>query len=174
MLIKFTYIDAITGIAMSDHQCENGPILPVGAVIGFTNESQWPCDYPIFYGNGEMTAGVFEVITQATYDEEYLLELNRRQEIIDNIIQDKISQLWSAANTYTTNYISGVAIGLLPVGLILQKPKALAVIAWSNSIWAVYYQRKATTTPTSELDLDFTFAGPMPHSVPELQAEVGL
>lgn len=88
--------------------------------------------------------------------------------------EDKIDQLWRAADSYVSSYISGVAIGLLTIGLIQQLPKALAVTAWSSGIWAEYYQRKALVTYNSEDNLDFSSFGGMPHSVPELQAELGM
>ena len=90
------------------------------------------------------------------------------------LIRDKIEQLWAAADKYTSSYISGVAIGILTIGVITQKPKALAVTAWSSQVWGTYYARKAAVTVDSMLDLDFSGAGPMPFSVPELQAELGL
>ena len=89
-------------------------------------------------------------------------------------VLEKIEALWQAADKYTSGYISGVAIGILTIGVMQQKPKALAVSAWSSSVWAEYYSRKALITPTSVDNHDFSGAGPMPHSVPELQAEVGL
>jgi len=87
-------------------------------------------------------------------------------------IANKIEQLWSAADKYVNGYISGVAIGILTIGVIQAKPKCLAVTGWSQAIWTEYYARKAGITLTSELDLDFTSFGPIPHSVPELQEEV--
>jgi hypothetical protein len=87
-------------------------------------------------------------------------------------IAGKIEQLWSAADKYVNGYISGVAIGILTIGVIQSKPKCLAVTGWSQSIWTEYYVRKAGITLTSELDLDFTSFGAIPHSVPELQEEV--
>ena len=89
-------------------------------------------------------------------------------------LQDKIEALWQAADLYTSGYISGVAIGILTIGVLQQLPKAVAVTAWSSAIWAEYYARKALVTATSEDNHDFTAFGPIPHSVPELQAEVGL
>lgn len=96
------------------------------------------------------------------------------QEAIDAIIAEKIEALWQAADRYTSSYISGVAIGILTIGVMQQKPKALAVSAWSSAVWAEYYVRKALVTATSTDDHDFSGFGPIPHSVPELQAEVGL
>jgi len=67
-----------------------------------------------------------------------------------------------------------VAIGILTIGVMQQLPKAMAVSAWSASVWAEYYTRKALVTHDSVDNLDFSSFGPIPYSVPELQAEVGL
>ena len=86
----------------------------------------------------------------------------------------KIDRLWAAADAYTSSYISGVAIGLLTIGVMQSKPKALAVSAWSSAVWDDYYARKALVTASSVETLDFSSHGPMPHSVPELRAELGV
>ena len=90
------------------------------------------------------------------------------------LVAEKIEALWQAADRYTSSYISGVAIGILTIGVMQQKPKALAVSTWSSAVWAEYYARKALVTATSVDNHDFSSFGPIPHSVPELQAEVGL
>lgn len=90
------------------------------------------------------------------------------------VIADKTEVLWQAADRYTTGYISGVAIGILTLGVLSGGPKALAVSAWSASIWTEYYRRKAALTADSADDHDFSAFGPMPYSVPEMQAEVGV
>lgn len=86
----------------------------------------------------------------------------------------KTDALWRAADAYTSGYISGVAIGLLTLGVLQAKPKALAVTAWSSSVWDEYYARKALITATSTDNLDFSMFGPMPYSVPELREELGM
>ena len=86
----------------------------------------------------------------------------------------KIESLWAAADAYTSSYISGVAVGLLTIGVLQSLPKALAVSAWSSAVWDDYYARKALVTVSSVDDLDFSSHGPMPYSVPELRAELGL
>lgn len=93
---------------------------------------------------------------------------------LDAITAAKIEALWQAADRYTSSYISGVAIGILTIGVVQQLPKALAVSAWSAAVWAEYYSRKALVTHDSVDNLDFSSFGPIPYSVPELQAEVGL
>ncbi len=84
-------------------------------------------------------------------------------------VTQKIDALWNAADKYVAGYISGIAIGLLTLGVVQGKPKALAVTAWSSAVWDAYYTRKATVTATSADDLDFSTFGPMPHTVPELR-----
>lgn len=86
----------------------------------------------------------------------------------------KIDRLWAAADAYTSGYISGVAIGLLTIGVLQSLPKALAVSAWSSAVWDDYYARKVLVTAASVENLDFSGHGPMPHSVPELRAELGM
>lgn len=92
----------------------------------------------------------------------------------DQMLQQKFDELWQDADLYQTRFISGVAIGLLTIGVLQGKPKALAIQAWSASMWDEYYRRKALLTYDGAVDGDFTACGPMPHSVPELRAELGL
>lgn len=89
-------------------------------------------------------------------------------------INAKVEALWIAADRYTSGYISGVAIGILTIGVLQQKPKAVTVSAWSSSVWTEYYARKALVTIDSVDNLDYSTFGAMPYSVPELQAEIGL
>lgn len=95
-------------------------------------------------------------------------------EKIAKVVEQKIEYLWKAADSYVSGYISGVAIGILTLGVINQKPKAIAVSSWSSQIWAEYYIRKALVTGDSVDNHDFSMFGPMPYSVPELQEEVGM
>lgn len=109
------------------------------------------------------------------FSDEEILQYDSLKEIENaKIVANKVEELWQAADTYTTKFISGVAIGILTIGVISQKPKALAVSAWSSSIWTEYYIRKAAITTMSPSDLDFSSFGPIPHSIPELQAELNL
>ena len=95
-------------------------------------------------------------------------------ERVAQIIPNKIQALWQAADTYERNYISGVAIGLLTMGVMQAAPKATAVAAWSAALWTEYYTRKAGITESSSLNLDFSSFGPIPFSVPELRTELGM
>jgi hypothetical protein len=90
------------------------------------------------------------------------------------ILDHKIEALWSAAHDYEYEQISGSAIGLLVLGVMQGKPKCSAVQAWIKAIWTEYYTRKAAVRIDTEPDLDFTPCGQIPHTVPELMAEVGV
>ena len=75
MLIKFTYVDAQTLRPMSEEPAAAGPILPnvPGITIDFSNESEYPCLFPIFYGhcNDDADAiipGILDVLTQESFD----------------------------------------------------------------------------------------------------------
>lgn len=92
---------------------------------------------------------------------------------IEQMKQANISALWSAAHNYEYSQISGTATGLLVLGVLKGMPKCIAVQAWVTSIWNLYYARKPLVTHEQDVDLlDFSSCGQMPHSVPELMAEV--
>lgn len=87
--------------------------------------------------------------------------------------QSNLQALWQACDAYQTQFISSVAIGLLTIGVIQSKPKSMAVLAWTQALWAEYYSRKPLITYDSPASMyDFSSVGPMPYSVPELQVEV--
>ena len=120
---------------------------------------------------------VAPVLNEGVWIQQWTVRAATEAEQADYLVQqedkktNKIEQLWQAADAYVTGYISGVAIGILTLGVMQQKPKCLAVSAWSGQIWTEYYIRKSTITADSALDLDFSSFGPMPYTVPELQAE---
>ena len=117
------------------------------------------------------------VLSEGVWIQQWTVRAATEAEQADYLVQQaikkagKIEQLWQAADAYVTGCISGVAIGILTIGVMQQKPKCLAVSAWSGQIWTEYYIRKSTITADSVLDLDFSSFGPMPYTVPELQAE---
>lgn len=81
--------------------------------------------------------------------------------------------LWQAAHDYEYAQISGSAVGYLAVGVMLGKPKSIAIKGWILSIWTLYYNRKPLVTPDLDLSLlDFSSCGNIPYSVPEFMAEL--
>jgi hypothetical protein len=86
------------------------------------------------------------------------------------IEKQRVAQLWQGAHNYEYAEISGSAVGMLAMGVMLGKPKCVAVQNWIKSIWTQYYIRKAGTST----DYNYDFAGPCPFSCPELMEELGL
>ena len=82
----------------------------------------------------------------------------------------RIDALWQAAYNYEFAQISGVAIAVLVIGVLQGLPKSLAIKGWSQSIWTLYYARKATDST----DTDYSSVGACPYSIPELLVEVGV
>lgn len=82
----------------------------------------------------------------------------------------RVDSLWQAAHNYEYAQVSGSAVGILAMGVMQGKPKCIAVQNWIKAVWAEYYLRKAT----GSTDYDYSFIGPVPHSVPELMEELGL
>ena len=50
--IKFTYVDAITGISIASEPAQNGPVFPpvAGLEFAWARESRYPTDVPEFFG----------------------------------------------------------------------------------------------------------------------------
>ena len=98
------------------------------------------------------------------YQQEVLVEAEQKQE------QVRVANLWQSAHDYEFQQISGSAIGLLAMGVMMGKPKCIAVQNWIKGIWTIYYTRKAM----GETNTDYSSAGTIPHTVPELMQELGV
>lgn len=105
----------------------------------------------------------------------------RNPDLAEADFQDGLAQLqaqnldalWAAATAYQESQISGAAYGLVTLGVMKDLPKSQAVMAWINSVWALYYSNKPQVGPSWNAALyDFSACGPMPFSVPQLMAEV--
>ena len=50
--LKFTYVDAVTGISIASEPAANGPVFPpvAGLEFAWARESQYPTDVPEFFG----------------------------------------------------------------------------------------------------------------------------
>ena len=73
--IKFTYVDAVTGISVVKQPAANGPVFPpvAGLEFAWARESQYPTDVPEFFGtcpDGSSTQidGVLGVYLQADWE----------------------------------------------------------------------------------------------------------
>lgn len=96
------------------------------------------------------------------------------QPFIDAHEASYLPALLRAADAYQSEYISSVGIGILTIGVMTQKPKALAVMAWSRNLWAEYDRRRDVIMAGGAPDYDFTSCGPIPFTVWDLQEELGI
>lgn len=81
MFIQFTHVDALTLAPISEAPATNGPTYPKldGLVVIFSNQSEWPCSVPLFYGTCDdgvnpETPGILAVL-----DEEQFLLLHEAE-----------------------------------------------------------------------------------------------
>lgn len=111
---------------------------------------------------------------EMTQEEETAFIAEQQEAKIQTMIvqeQHRVDDLWKYATEYEQSFIANMAIGLLTMGIILQKPKALAISEWSSKLWNGpdgYYARKSN----GSTNCDYSNIGPMPYSIPELSAEV--
>ena len=73
--LKFTYVDAVTGISVASHPAANGPVFPAvkGLEYAWARESQYPAEVPEFFGTCPDDAdtqidGVLGVYVQADWE----------------------------------------------------------------------------------------------------------
>ena len=73
--LKFTYVDAVTGISVASHPAANGPVFPAvkGLEYAWARESQYPTEVPEFFGTCPDDAdtqidGVLGVYVQADWE----------------------------------------------------------------------------------------------------------
>jgi hypothetical protein len=170
--LKFTYVDAISGVSVATEPAMNGTKFPhiPGLQFVWARESRYPTPTPEFFGtcpDGAITnvPGVMGVFAQADWEQ------MQSDEMIARPVPEvhRIATLWKAAHDYEFAQISGSAIGLLAIGVLQGKPKCIAVQNWIRGIWTEYYLRKSNGSS----DFDFTITGVCPHTVPELMVELG-
>jgi hypothetical protein len=83
--IKFTYVDALTGISVASHPAINGPINPPvkGLQFMWARESRYPTDAPEMFGTCDQDAntcvdGVLQVLSQAEWEQLRAEEMDAR------------------------------------------------------------------------------------------------
>lgn len=72
--LKFTYVDAVTGVSVADSPAKNGPVMPsvVGLQFVWARESQYPTLMPELFGtcpdaSDTTKPGVMAVMTEADW-----------------------------------------------------------------------------------------------------------
>jgi hypothetical protein len=90
-------------------------------------------------------------------------------------IKDLQAQLTSAFNDYVAQFIDGIGIGVLTIGLIKNGVKAGKFSAWLSKGSADLQSRMAAVTADGqEIDKDFSNNGQPPVTIWDVKSEAGL
>ena len=83
--LKFTYVDAVTGVSVLEAPAGNGPKFPPveGLEFAWVRSTQYPTTTPEFFGTCPdasfvLVAGVIDVLTQSDYDGMRVAEMELR------------------------------------------------------------------------------------------------
>lgn len=153
----------------------NQQVVEITGTGGFFDQSRVLWDeradgsLPEDFELGKMSRANGKLIKSESFIPGHVAYINEKnQEIINN----KIADLWASADAFINTEINGVGLCLLSAGVQQQNPKALAVAAWCDSIWAEYYVRKGLITAENSVSNDFSSFGSKPYTVLELREEV--
>lgn len=153
--LKYTYVDAVTGVPVSDAPAANGPKPPAvaGLEFAFALESQYPTDVPVFYGAADDDAevalpGVMAVMDEATF------EAARVTELADRDWKRREKMIVSRFQARAALHLAGL---LEAVETLMQSPDtpALARLAWQD---AQEFRRTSPTVQTLASALGLTDA----------------
>ena len=90
--IKFTYVDAVTGISIASEPAANGPVFPpvAGLEFAWARTSRYPTDVPEFFGTCSDDAatqvdGVLGVFGQADWEQMWADEMRARNPVPESV-----------------------------------------------------------------------------------------
>lgn len=106
--LKYTYVDAVTGISATDAPAANGPVSPsvAGLEFGFALESEYPVSTPTMFGTFPDGAsidvpGVLGELTEAEYQAALDAEMLARE--AKAAANQAEALIWSRADKVSTN-----------------------------------------------------------------------
>lgn len=98
--LRFTYVDTVTGVPVTEAPALNGPVFPDvdGLEFSWARESRYPVPAPEFFGICPddamvMMPGVIDVLTKADFDAALAGETAARREILLRSINARRDQL---------------------------------------------------------------------------------
>lgn len=98
--LKFTYVDAATGVPVTEAPAVNGPKFPAvdGLQFAFALESQYPTLVPTFFGTCPddafaLVPGVIDVVTQVDFERIHTDELYARAPKVVSMRQARLALL---------------------------------------------------------------------------------
>ena len=144
--IKFTYVDAITGISIASEPAANGPVFPPVAGLEFVwaRESHYPTDVPEFFGTCPEDAdtqvdGVLGVYVQADWETMREDEMRTR-----NPVPQQVTMRQARLALLSAGLLDDVELVIAAAGRAAQLEwEYAAVVDRSGPIVAIVQQQKA-------------------------------
>ena len=146
--IKFTYVDAVTGISIASEPAANGPVFPpvAGLEFAWARESQYPTDVPEFFGtcpddSNVQIDGVLGVYVQADWETMREDEMRAR-----NPMPQQVTMRQARLALLNAGLLDDVEVVIAAAGREAQLEwEYAAVVERSNSAVAIVQQQKALT-----------------------------
>ena len=144
--IKFTYVDAVTGISVAKQPALNGPVFPsvAGLEFAWARESQYPTDVPEFFGTCSEDAdtqvdGVLGVYLQADWETMREDEMQAR-----NPVPQQVSMRQARLALLSVGLLDDVEIVIAAAGREAQLEwEYAAVVERSNPAVAIVQQQES-------------------------------
>ncbi len=146
--LKFTYVDAITGISIASEPAQNGPVFPpvAGLVFVWARESRYPTDVPEFFGTCPDDAdtqvdGVLGVYVQADWETMREDEMRAR-----NPVPQQVTMRQARLALLSAGLLDDVEMVIAAAGREAQLEwEYAAVVERSNPAVAAVQQQQALT-----------------------------
>ena len=146
--LKFTYVDAVTGISIASEPATNGPVFPNVAGLEFVwaRESQYPTDVPEFFGtcpddSNVQIDGVLGVFVQADWETLWADEMRAR-----NPVPQQVTMRQARLALLSAGLLDDVEMVIAAAGRAAQLEWEYAAVAdRSNPAVAIVQQQKALT-----------------------------
>ena len=146
--LKFTYVDAVTGISIASEPATNGPVFPPVAGLEFVwaRESRYPTNVPEFFGtcpddSNVQVDGVLGVYLQADWETMREDELRAR-----NPVPQQVTMRQARLALLGAGLLDDVEMVIAAAGRAEQLEwEYAAVVDRSGPIVAIVQQQKALT-----------------------------
>lgn len=146
--IKFTYVDAITGISIASEPAANGPVFPsvVGLEFAWARTSRYPTEVPEFFGTcpddaATQVDGVLGVYSQSDWETMRDDEMRAR-----NPVPQQVTMRQARLALLSAGLLDDVEMVIAAAGRAAQLEwEYAAVVDRSNPAVAIVQQQKSLT-----------------------------
>lgn len=146
--IKFTYVDAITGISVAKQPAANGPVFPpvAGLEFAWARESRYPTDVPEFFGTCPEDAdtqvdGVLGVYVQVDWETLWADEMRAR-----NPVPQQVTMRQARLALLSAGLLDDVEMVITAAGRAAQLEwEYAAMVERSNPAVAIVQQQQGMT-----------------------------